>query len=68
MRDASKQHGGLAGLGAGMALGNQIAKAVNDVVPEVSPTEKLREYKKLLDEEIITQEEFDSLKKKLLKI
>lgn len=68
MRDASKQHGGLAGLGAGMAFGNQIAKAVNDVVPEVSPTEKLREYKKLLDEEIITQEEFDSLKKKLLKI
>ena len=51
-----------------MTLGNQIAKAVNDVVPEVSPTEKLREYKKLLDEEIITQEEFDSLKKKLLKI
>lgn len=71
MRDASKQQGGLAGLGAGMAFGKKIAETIETPAANTSginPVEKLREYKSLLDEGIITQEEFDALKKQLLKI
>ena len=71
MRDASKQQGGLAGLGAGMAFGKKIAETIETPAANTSginPVEKLREYKSLLDEGIITQEEFDTLKKQLLKI
>lgn len=70
MRDAAKQKGGLAGLGAGMALGNTMAKTVentiNTVKHEKSKVEQLRELKSLLDENILTQEEFDSEKKRIL--
>ena len=74
MRDAAKQEGGLAGLGAGMALGNQMANAVSDTLNGSSdkdlsagdPVTELKKYKELLDSEIITKEEFDALKKKLL--
>ncbi len=74
MRDASKQEGGLAGLGAGMAIGNTMAKAVEEAtapstsVPKQEPSkaELLRELKALLDEGILTQEEFDIEKKKIL--
>ena len=71
MRDASKQQGGLAGLGAGMAFGKKIAETIETPAANtngINPVEKLREYKSLLDEGIITQEEFDALKKQLLKI
>ena len=76
MRDASKQEGGLAGLGAGVAFGKVVADAVNnnaDLFGNQSNTqqtniEKLREYKSLLDDGIISQEEFDSIKKQLLNI
>lgn len=70
MRDASKQKGGLAGLGAGLAFGNKISNTImNEPTPsKVDPIEKLREYKQLLDEGIITSEEFDALKKQLLKL
>ena len=71
MRDASKQQGGLAGLGAGMAFGKKIAETIETPAANtngINPVEKLREYKSLLDEGIITQEEFDTLKKQLLKI
>lgn len=70
MRDASKQKGGLAGLGAGMALGNTMAKNIQNAseTPEQSKSkaEQLRELKSLLDEGILTQEEFDAEKKTIL--
>lgn len=70
MRDASKQKGGLAGLGAGMALGNTMAKNIQNVSETLeqskSKAEQLRELKSLLDEGILTQEEFDAEKKTIL--
>lgn len=71
MRDASKQEGGLAGLGAGMALGNTMAQRVQEAsVPTEnakSKVEQLRELKTLFDEGILTQEEFDAEKKLILR-
>lgn len=74
MRDASKQEGGLAGLGAGMGagitLGNTMAQGLQNVVPSTknvnSKAEQLRELKALLDEGILTQEEFDAEKRIIL--
>lgn len=70
MRDAAKQKGGLAGLGAGMALGNTMAKNIQETTnapkEEKSKAEQLRELKALLDEGILTQEEFDAEKKIIL--
>ena len=70
MRDAAKQEGGLAGLGAGLAFGNTIAQKVQDVsTPNNQPkgkVEQLRELKGLLDDGILTQEEFDAEKKRIL--
>ena len=70
MRDASKQKGGLAGLGAGMALGKKMANSIEETSGNgnsgKSKAEKLREIKELLDEGILTQEEFDTEKKKIL--
>ena len=70
MRDAAKQKGGLAGLGAGMALGNTMAKNIQETTSspkeEKSKAEQLRELKALLDEGILTQEEFDAEKKSIL--
>lgn len=66
MRDASKQKGGLAGLGAGMAVGNTLAKNVQETIStggaQQSKAEQLREIKALLDEGILTQEEFENEK------
>ncbi len=69
MRDASKQQGGLAGLGAGLALGNTMAQSVQTTIPtgeSKSMAEQLRELKALLDEGILTQEEFNAEKKEIL--
>ena len=70
MRDAAKQEGGLARLGAGLAFGNTIAQKVQDVsTPNNQPkgkVEQLRELKGLLDDGILTQEEFDTEKKRIL--
>lgn len=70
MRDAAKQEGGLAGLGAGVAFGNTIAQNVQSVsavnTPAKSKAERLRELKSLLDEGILTQDEFDAEKKQIL--
>ena len=71
MRDASKQKGGLAGLGAGMAVGNTLSKNVQETIStggaQRSKAEQLREIKALLDEGILTQEEFENEKKLILK-
>ncbi|WP_343246727.1 SPFH domain-containing protein [Diplocloster hominis] len=81
MRDASRQEGGMAGLGAGMALGNTLAQNLSAAQPQPQPQaavqnageqkeksniEQIREYKQLLDEGIITQDEFNLKKKELL--
>ena len=71
MRDAAKQKGGLAGLGAGMALGNTMAQNVQKSSgadnQSKSRAEQLRELKALLDEEILTQDELDEEKKRILR-
>lgn len=70
MRDASQQKGGLAGLGAGMALGKTMFNFIEETTGNgnsgKSKAEKLREIKELLDEGILTQDEFDTEKKKIL--
>ena len=67
MRDASNQKGGLAGLGAGVAFGNKIVDTINQTEkPQVDAVEEILRYKQLLDAEVITQEEFDKVKEKLL--
>lgn len=70
MRDASKQEGGLAGLGAGVALGDTMARNIRNSTdpsgPAMSKAEQLRELKALLDDGILTQEEFDAEKKSVL--
>lgn len=70
MRDASKQEGGIAGLGAGLALGRTLAQNIQNVSNSNEQTkskvEQLREIKALLDEGILTQEEFEAEKKSIL--
>lgn len=70
MRDASKQEGGLAGLGAGFAFGNHVSQTIgnNMNTEDKSNVNKIREYKKLLDEGVITKEEFREVKKQILGI
>ncbi len=70
MRDAAKQKGGLAGLGAGMALGNTMARSIDETTNPSSQhknkAEQLRELKSLLDDGILTEEEFNTEKKRVL--
>lgn len=70
MRDVSRENGGLAGLGTGMVLGH-MAQSLQGVggqkTGQKSKAEQLRELKCLLDEGILTQEEFDTEKKLILK-
>lgn len=70
MRDAVKQDGGLAGLGAGFAFGNAITQNAqsfsNSDSQNRNKADQLREIKKLLDEGILTQEEFETEKKRIL--
>jgi membrane protease subunit (stomatin/prohibitin family) len=72
MRDASMQEGGLAGLGAGLAVGKNLAMNIDsntngaNANNSKSKADQLRELKSLLDEGILTQEEFDQEKKTIL--
>lgn len=70
MRDAAQQKGGLAGLGAGVALGNTMIQGIQSTTKQSDnqkdKVEQLRELKSLLDEGILTQEEFDAEKKAIL--
>lgn len=70
MRDASKQEGGLAGLGVGVAFGNAVASNIQQTTAasdnSSSKADKLRELKALFDDGILTQEEFDFEKKQIL--
>lgn len=68
MRDASQQKGGLAGLGAGVAWGNQMVNTIQQTqnLEKKDPVTEIKKYKELLDMGAITQEEFDEKKKQLL--
>ena len=70
MRDVVKDQGGWAGIGAEIVLANTMAQNVQKMTSsmecEKSRIEKLRELKELLDEGILTQEEFCAEKKRVL--
>ena len=72
MRELAGKDSGLAGLGAGMVLGRTMVQNIQDMgmggqkEEKKSRTEQLRELKSLLDEGILTQEEFDAEKKEIL--
>lgn len=72
LRDAARNEGGLAGaglqLGVGMEIGKtfDVAKEHQLNAPAADAVTKLQQLKLLLDEGIITQEEFDAKKKEWL--
>jgi membrane protease subunit (stomatin/prohibitin family) len=72
LRDAARNEGGLAGaglqLGVGMEIGKtfDVAKEQHLNAPLADAVTKLQQLKLLLDEGIITQEEFDEKKKEWL--
>ena len=75
LRDAARNEGGLAGIGAQLGAGMEISKlfsiekdnAINNIEKEKDISERLKQLKSLQMEDIITQEEFDQLKAKILK-
>lgn len=72
LRDAARNEGGLAGAGLQMGVGMELGKTFNDAknqqlnAPSTDIVAKLQQLKLLLDEHIITQEEFDTKKKEWL--
>ena len=74
LRDAARNEGGLAGaglqVGAGLELSKSLMQQKDEIVAESAaqddPVVQLKKLKMLLDEEIITQEEFDAKKKEVL--
>ncbi len=76
IRDAARQPGGLSGVGASMAVGKKVAASMDASLDNGADTGKkdkhaetadtLVRYKELLDQGILTQEEFDSLKARIL--
>ncbi len=76
IRDAARQPGGLAGMGAGVAVGKNVAQSMDKSMGKdteskakdksASAADTLVKYKELLDQGILTQEEFNNLKAKLL--
>ena len=81
IRDAARQPGGMAGIGAGLAVGRMVsdaitgsaggakpaAKAAGPAEPAASVADQLLKYKQLLDQGVLTQAEFDEVKAMLLK-
>jgi membrane protease subunit (stomatin/prohibitin family) len=72
LRDAARNEGGLAGAGLQLGVGMELGKTFNDAkeeqlnAPATDVVAKLQQLKLLLDEGIITQEEFDTKKKEWL--
>lgn len=73
LRDAAKNEGGLAGaglqVGAGLELSKSLMQQKDNVIENgetEDPVTQLKKLKLLLDEQIITQDEFDTKKKELL--
>ncbi len=80
IRDAARQPGGLAGMGAGIAVGQSVAASMDaglgkraakgtgdSVESSASVADTLAKYKDLLDSGALTQEEYDDVKASLLK-
>jgi len=76
LREAARNEGGAAGIGvgvgAGMGLGHTMAEtmAANNATSSASatnsPVDKLTQLKKMLDAELISQEDYDAKKKTIL--
>ena len=72
LRDAARNEGGLAGAGLQLGVGMDLGKTFNTAKEEqleagaTDPVTKLKQLKLLLDEEIITPEEFAAKKKEWL--
>ncbi|MDH6309678.1 membrane protease subunit (stomatin/prohibitin family) [Dysgonomonas sp. PFB1-18] len=73
LRDAAKNEGGLAGaglqVGAGLELSKSLMNQKDQVIADGATDDavtRLKKLKMLLDEQIITQEEFDTKKKEIL--
>jgi membrane protease subunit (stomatin/prohibitin family) len=75
MKAAASNEGGGAGMGmgmgAGMAFGNMMAGGMGQqpqqqAAPAEDPVEKLAKLKKMLDADLITQEEYDAKKQDIL--
>jgi len=73
LRDAARNEGGLAGaglqLGFGMEMGKVLEEKKDELTafnPKADPVLQLQKLKLLLDENILTQQEFDEKKKEIL--
>lgn len=72
LRDAARNEGGLAGAGLQLGVGVELGKSFNTAKDEqmnadaADPVTKLKQLKLLLDEGIITQDEFTTKKKEWL--
>ncbi len=72
LRDAARNEGGLAGAGLQLGVGMEMGRKFNEQtdsflsIGNTDVTEKLHKLKILLDEKIITQEDFDAKKQEIL--
>lgn len=72
LRDAARNEGGLAGAGLQMGVGMELGKKFNEQTDDIlakgnaDAAEKLRKLKILMDENIITQQDYDAKKKEIL--
>ena len=66
LRDAARNEGGLAGAGLQLGAGVQLAKDAFKTQAADDSTERLCKLKKLLDEQLITEEEYEKKKNEIL--
>jgi len=73
LRDAARNEGGIAGAGLQLGFGMELGKALDHekeklttYEPSADPVVQLQKLKLLLDENILTQDEFDTKKKEIL--
>ncbi|GAD05037.1 membrane protein [Porphyromonas crevioricanis] len=72
LRDAARNEGGLAGAGLQLGVGMEIGKKFNEQTdshlsaPNTTTDEKLRKLKLLLDEDIISQADYEAKKQEIL--
>lgn len=66
LRDAARNEGGLAGAGLQLGAGVQLAKDIFKSEGGEDSTQRLRSLKALLDEKLITEEEYEKKKNEIL--